>query len=673
MSEKATKSNINPNFKQLSKSTDIISSQFQNKQIFQKIISFMTSKQKFLIFSNSRALMSEYDIKIEDCFIPRKYQEKIKSYTKNYEDLFYKIMLEMKKEKESNGKKICLYEIENDMIKYLKYLTEKYDKIIPISLIFANDIEIWKLDFISKLLETLEKNIHLKLCLNYHEIRAHEIYGYICRFSKAINILEIVDVYKNNKNSKFEGIIPCFNWSTIYKLIINLSDYAPETNITKNLLIHVLNTINAPNLEELDLRCNFINFHILESFFENNGKTIKKLELTNYEIINDTEIDNNNSLISYLKNLKELSFIIEENNLEKILCFFYPIFPKIKKFNLVIKDNEDQNEYEIQEKNDKKVEEENNQKKDKKSKDKLKKRNKTKNNLTDKKNEKENALIKFGINQLNYMSEIPNYDYAPIDNLIDEDTSNDFEKSKNINLRKITFTSEKKEIKKNVHNKKQNNNYLFLSSLSNLSNCESLKYEIRTNNLYFIDKNRINTLSYLIDLLEVNNNNLHYLEIYINNNELNPMNIYDFELLIKAISKCKKLNTFIFEYELKGEYTSIFNNLFNVGDNLTHLSLMHDSELDFVKIISEHEYLTNIKFELLSENFENFYYDFDIKRNWESIDLTNYPIYQSIVDLFKSNKNINYFLDSCANCDDLDENSMNDLLKNCGNRSQWKN
>ena len=671
MSKKTTDSCVGPNFKQLSKSTDIISNQFQNKQIFQKIISFIPSKQKFLIFRNSRALMSEYDLKIDDCFIPRKYQEKIKSYTKNYEDLFYKIMLEMKKEKESNGKKICLYEIENNMIKYLKYLTEKFDKIIPISLILANDMEIWKLDFISKLLETLEKNIHLKLCLNYHEIRTHDIYGYICRFSKAINILEIVDVYKNHKRPKFEGIIPCFNWSTIYKLIINLIDYSPETYITKNLLIHVLNSINIPNLEELDLRCNFLNFYILEPFFENNGKNIKKLELRNYEILNDTEIDNNNSLINYLKNLKELSFIIEENNLEKILCFFYPIFPKIKKFNLVIKDNE--NEYEIQEKNDKIAEEENNHKKEKKSKDKYKNRNKTKNNLTDKKNDKENALIKFGITQLNFVSEIPNFDYEPIDNIKDEETSDDFEKSKNINLRKITFTSEKKEIKKNVHNKKQNNNYLFLSSLSNLSNCESLKYEIRTNNLYFIDKNRINTLSYLIDLLEVNKNNLHYLEIYINNNELNPMNIYDFELLIKGISNCKKLNTFIFEYELKEEYISIFNNLFNIGDSLTHLSLIHNSELDVVKIISEHENLTNVKFELISENFENFYYDFDMKRNWESIDLTNYPIYQSIADLLKSNKNINYFLDSCVNCVDLDENDMKDLLKNCGNRNWWKN
>ena len=293
--------------------------------------------------------------------------------------------------------------------------------------------------------------------------------------------------------------------------------------------------------------------------------------------------------------------------------------------------------------------------------------------MTDKKNDKENALIKFGITQLNFVSEIPNFDYEPIDNIKDEDTSDDFEKSKNINLRKITFTSEKKEIKKNVHNKKQNNNYLFLSSLSNLSNCESLKYEIRTNNLYFIDKNRINTLSYLIDLLEVNKNNLHYLEIYINNNELNPMNIYDFELLIKAISNCKKLNTFIFEYELKEEYISIFNNLFNIGDSLTHLSLIHNSELDVVKIISENENLTNVKFELISENFENFYYDFDLKRNWESIDLTNYPIYQSIADLLKSNKNINYFLDSCVNCVDLDENDMKDLLKNCGNRNWWKN
>lgn len=659
-----TTSDTKRNTKQLSKNNKSFSTLFQNRIIFQKILSYLPKKEKFILFNKSKALLRLYDIKIEDSFIPRKYQEKIKNYKKNYEDLFYKIILDIKKDKEKNGQKICLYEIENKMVKYLKYLTVICDKIITISLINVNDMEIWKLDFISKLLENLEKNVHLKLSLNFIDIRDHEIFRHICSYSKAINILEIVDFFKTHHVKGFEEIIPYFNWKTMHKIIININEFEytkfDRSYINKSFLIHLLNTINTPNLEEFELRCDYINLNNLEKFFEKNGKTIKKLHLDNYTIFNDIEVDNN-TLLNYLSNINELSLIIDENNLERIFCFFYPIFPKIKKFNLVINDNKEQIENQIKEIKDKIV----NTIKKEKSENKFKKRNKTKENLTKKKTEKNISNFKLSINQLNYMSEVPNLDFEKLDSILDDNINEDFVNSRNINLRKINFTSDKKEMKK-IYNKRLNVNSDLTSTLSNLNNCESLKYEIRTNNSYFSDKQRINALSYLINVLEINKNNLHYLELYINNNELESINIYDFELLIKTISKCKKLNTFIFDYELNGEFATLFNNLFNIGNNLTHLSLVHRYELDVTKIIGEHKNLANIKLELISENYDNFYFELDLNRNWESIDLTNYPISQSIYNFLKGNKKIKYFLDSCTNCLGLDEKNLNDLLKNSG-------
>ena len=138
-----------------------LSNLFTNKSSLEKLISFLSPKEKFRLLCNSKKLCQEYDSIIDDFFIPRKYQQKIKTYNYNYEDLFYQIIQEMKKENE--GKKICIYEIENDMIKYLKYLVEKYNKIIKISLININTIDIWKFDFITKILKTMEKNVYLKI------------------------------------------------------------------------------------------------------------------------------------------------------------------------------------------------------------------------------------------------------------------------------------------------------------------------------------------------------------------------------------------------------------------------------------------------------------------------------------------------------------------------------
>ena len=70
---------------------------FPNKSTSERILSFLSPKEKFRLLSNSKELAKEFDSRIDDCFMPRKYQEKIKNYNGNYEDLFYQILQEMKK------------------------------------------------------------------------------------------------------------------------------------------------------------------------------------------------------------------------------------------------------------------------------------------------------------------------------------------------------------------------------------------------------------------------------------------------------------------------------------------------------------------------------------------------------------------------------------------------
>ena len=664
-----SKTTANTYTKQKSKNAKILSNLSQNKSIVEKIISFLTQKDKFRLFSCSKHLLKEYDIKIDDFFFPRKYQDQIKNYNKTYEDLFYKILNDIKKEKEKNGEKICLYQIENNMVKYLKYLTIKYDKMVQISLINVNSMEIWKLDFISKLFETLEKNIHLKLSLNYFDVKNNEIFSYICRFSKAVNILEIVEVYTNksqlkNKNIN-EDIVSCFNWNTINKIIINVNENIKNKEYefrSEKFLIYLLNLVKTPNLTEFVSKCNYLNFNEIEEFIKKNGKNIKSLNLENYKLKNDSEIDNN-SMIKYLESINELSLIIDENNLEKLLCFFYPIFPKIKKFHLVINDRDEQI-------NDDKIKENEKDKKSQKRRGRKKKKKEIDQEGNKTKTIKKDNQLKFCLNQLNYFSEIPNIDFD-FNELLDkagndEDT---FGNTKNINLKTITFTSDKKEISK--EKKKKINNNKYISTLSNLNNCESLTYEIKSNNINLNVDKGINILSYLISALEVNCNNLHYLEIYINNNDLEPLKIKEFELLIKKISGCKNLNTFIFEFELFNEYASLFNKFFDIGKNLTHLSLIHSTDLDIMKIINRHVNLINIKFELISNNakiskeiIKNYYFNLDLNRKWESIDLTNYPINQNLHNFLNENKNIASSLNSCTNAFCINENIINMMNKN---------
>ena len=653
-----------------------LSNLFSFKSIVENIFLFLSPKKKFHLLKYSKSLLEDYDIKIDDYFIPRKYQEKIKNYNNNYEDLFYQILYEIKKDKENCGEKVVLYEIENAMIKYLKYLTMKYNKIITISLININSMEIWKLEFISKLLGILEKNVYLKINLNYLDLKTHDIFSFICRFSKAINILEIDDVFisKNQFTNINEEIKSWFNWNTINKIIINMNNYAQveqvedfEKKRSEKFLIHVLNCATIPNLIDFDLRCNFMNFHDIKKFLKKNGKNIKKINIENYKLNNEIE---NNALLQNLDNVNELSIAIEEKQLDNLLYFFYPIFPKIKKFHLIINEDEnpdDKNDVELNEKIKRK-----NDKYIKNNKKKYNKNNQTK-HLYDRKFE--NEQYKFSLNQLNFLSEIPTFEIEYYE--ISDDESEFF--PKNINLKNISFTAEKKD----KNNKKKGGKEIntFISTLSNLNNCESLTYEIKTNNINSNNYTKNNCLSYLINCLEENKDHLKYLEIYINNDESAPININDFTLLIEKISDCYNLNILIFECELYKEYASIFNSYFNTGRNLTHLSLVHTTDLEIMKIINRHVNLTHIKFELISKKskisknaYKEYLYNFDLNRNWKSIDLTNYPINQSLVNLLKYNKSIYTSFNLCTNASDVDEIKFNEIIKNSSsdnNENKW--
>ena len=109
-----------------------LSTFFSKKSSLENVCSFLTPKEKFRFLCNSKKVAEELDSRIDDAFMPREYQEKIKDYENYYEDLFYQLLMEKKRKAEAKGEKIKLYEFEDDMVKYLKFLNKKYDKTIKI-------------------------------------------------------------------------------------------------------------------------------------------------------------------------------------------------------------------------------------------------------------------------------------------------------------------------------------------------------------------------------------------------------------------------------------------------------------------------------------------------------------------------------------------------------------
>ena len=621
-----------------------LSNFFSKKSSLENICSFLSPKEKFRFLCNSKELSKELDSKIDDVFMPKEYQEKIKTYENFYEDLFYQILIEMKRKAEIKGEKIKLYEIENDMVKYLKYLNKKFDKTIKLSLIQIYNMESWKLDFLSKLILSIEKNVHLVVSLNLKEFHTNEFYTYYFRPSKAINTIEIIDIFYYGRlsiiNDFFKSI---FDWNLIKKLIVNLNeigtvDINPQRKKYYNY--KVLNNAKIPNLEELYFQCETANFHLLDHFLYK-CNNLKKLSVKNIKFGKFSDLEDN-SVLKTFNNITDLKISTNLDSLDQMLYYFYPIFPKIKNFHLEISNDEDEE-------------------------------------FISKMN-----YIKTKSQQKN--NNIDNNEYEQfVDEYLNDDIIGD---SRDLAAKKISFSTEniisnkeKKHNKKKVLNiayevedegketfQKDLSQLKIISTLNNMKQCESLTYEIKEQKaLINYRKNKINDL---MNILENNKSHLKYLDINIYNDPNIIISTHQFSALIKKISECKELNTFILRYELMDEYAKIFNNCFKLGNNLTKISLIHNTGLDITSIINEHPNLESLNLELLmnepsysKKNYENYAFDLDINRNWKEIDLTNYPINSKSLEYLKNNKDIKVCLNACVNLTEMDDLSFKESMK----------
>ena len=620
-----------------------LSKLFPKKSSLENVCSFLTPKEKFRFLCNSKELSMELDSKIDDAFMPREYQEKIKAYENYYEDLFYQILMETKRKAEIKGEKIKLYELEDDMVKYCRYLNKKFDKTIKFSLIHISWMEPWKLDFMSKLILSLEKNVHLVISMNLTDFKANDFYIYFFKPSKAINTVEIIDVLYNPRESIIQDFFKSvFDWSNIKKLIFNSSEIDGMDNQVKRKKYYgykLLNNACLPNLEELDIQCENANFNMLEHFFYK-CSNVKKLSIKNIKFRNFSDIEDNSVLKSF-NNITDLELSTNLDNLDQTLYYFYPILSKIKNFHLEISNDEDED----------------------------------------------------FINKINYIKaksqtkniDIDNNEYEQfVNEYLNDDIIGD---SRDLAAKKFYFTTENNIKPKRNYNKKRILNMAYdndnkneeeekidlnqkkiISTLTNLQQCESLTYEIKEQKaLVNYRKNKINDL---ISIIDNNKSHLKYLDINIYNDNDIIININQFSALIQKISECKQLNTFILRFELVDEYAKIFNQCFKLGNNLTKINLIHSSDLNIMAIINEHPSLNSITLELImndpdysKKNYESYSFDLDVNRKWKEIDLTNYPINSRSLEYLKNHRDIDICLNACVNLTEMVDLSFKEIMK----------
>lgn len=619
-----------------------LSNFFKKKSSLVNLCSFLTPKEKFLLLCNSKELLKEFDSKIDDVFMPREYQEKIKTYENYYEELFYQILMEMKRKAEEKGRKIKLYKFEENMVKYLKYLSKKFDKKIKISLIQIFYTPIFKLDFISKLVLALEKNIHLVVSMNLTHFSLNDYYNYYFKPSKAINTVEILDIkYKINDILMINSLKTIIDWSNIKKIIINSNQIdISKTELQKQIYCSKMyNNIFAPKLEELVFRCKYADISSLENFFYHCSK-IKKLSMKNIQFKDANQIGDN-SVLKHFDNITDLTLSTNLDNLDYLVNYFYPIFPKIKKFKLEIINDEE---------------------------------------------EKINNKMIFMKEKQRTQKNNDNYNYE-YEQFASEYLNDDFiGESKDLAAKKFSFTTLNLEQNKKLNKKKffyfssdikgnsdfdPNNlsNIKIISTLKNLNHCESLTYEIKEQKaLINYNNNKINEL---IDILDNNKTHLKYLDINIYNDNDIVISTHLFSDLIQKISECKELNTFILRFDLMDEYAKIFNTYFKLNDNLTKINLVHNTDLDIMAIINEYPKLERINLELImnepdytKENYAKYSFDLaEANRQWKEIELTNYPITSKTVEFFRNNKDISISLNVCVNLTDMNDLSFKEAMK----------
>ena len=207
-----------------------------------------------------------------------------------------------------------------------------------------------------------------------------------------------------------------------------------------------------------------------------------------------------------------------------------------------------------------------------------------------------------------------------------------------------------------------------ISTLTNLEQCESLTFEIKEQKaLINYRKNKINDL---INIIDNNRSHLKYLDINIYNDNDIIINTNQFSALIQKISECKQLNTFILRFELIDEYAKIFNQCFKLGNILTKINLIHNTDLNIMAIINEHPSLNSITLELImndpdysKKNYESYSFDLDVNREWKEIDLTNYPINNRSLEYFSNHKDIVFCLNACVNLTEMDDLSFKEIMK----------
>ena len=367
---------------------------------------------------------------------------------------------------------------------------------------------------------------------------------------------------------------------------------------------------------------------------------IKKLSVKYLKFENQSQI-NDNSVLKFYKNITDLKISTNIDNLDQLLYYFYPIFPKIKTFHLEIDNDKDEisnSQYAFLQ--GKKIQ------------------GKNKDD-----NDEYETFVKKYLTKDDFIGDTRNISTKKI-----SFTTEDFETLKKGNTNKVlNFSNDTKSTQMKKEEKIDLNPIKIVSTLSNLTQIESLTYEIKEQKALINQSKSVNDL---MILLENNKTHLKHLEINIYNDIGIYININQFMSLVQKISECRELNTFIFGFDLIEKYAEIFNQYFNLGNNLNKIELVHSTKLDVMKIINEHQNLNSINLELImnepdytKKNYENFLFDLNCNRDWKEIELTNYPINSANMDYLRNNKNIPICLNVCVNLTEMDDLSFNEVMK----------
>ena len=238
-----------------------------------------------------------------------------------------------------------------------------------------------------------------------------------------------------------------------------------------------------------------------------------------------------------------------------------------------------------------------------------------------------------------------------------------------------------------------------IKNVGHLKNLE--KFEINFNSnitiyhafqiLSIIINNNLNIKDLKITIPETKNENVelnlkkirNFLEKFvnfdlseINDENLSKKELNEFSNLIKAISNLQNLKSLHLLIPMKDKMTEIFNNYFHGGKTLNNLVIIHSNKLNLNQIFNLCPNLNNINLQLIRNENGNlnykFKYDFP-QRKWQSIELANYPLNNSLIEALIKNKNtINHltFKDS-VNKSSRSDVELNNILLEIKNKINY--